>query len=455
MRARTSIAATVAVAVAIAAAGVLMVVVVDGVLSNSVEQSVVQRSRDVAAQLASSGVAVVQPILDAAPNDSTLIQVLYPSRRVGASSSTIAGEHALSSARPAAGSTEVSQVVVPFVDGEIYLVAATGVKLDNRVLTVIAAQSLHDVQRTRDLVAVLLLVGGPLLVIAAGFVTWLAVGKSLNGVDQISVQVEAISARELSQRVPVPPANDEIHRLAITMNHMLGRLESSAASQRRFIADASHELKSPLASMRASIDVARVLDSIEDWKSTAPILDDEVTRMTKLVADLLLLAKADEDQIKLRPALADLDDIVRDEAARLRAQTSFAVTCDCTPVQMLCDGERVAQGLRNLVDNAAGYAEKTVRISCSVRAGSAIICVEDDGPGIPEDMRAAAVRRFVRLDEHRARNSGGSGLGLSIVREIARLHGGELTLGSSTLGGLQISIELPLLATADSVATSL
>jgi len=324
----------------------------------------------------------------------------------------------------------------------------------NETATVLAAQSLAQVQRVYGLVGWLLLAASPLLLAAVGAVTWIAVGRSLRSVDRIRERVETIGASDLHERVPVPAAKDEVAALAHTMNRMLGRLEQSAAVQRQFIADASHELRSPLASMRVSLDVAQSVGGHDAWREAEPVLSDEVDRMTHLVGGLLMLAKADEGAISLQKVAVDLDDLMTSEARRLRAQTTLTVSSRIEAIQVAADPERLAQALRNLIDNAARFAEHRINVTVDKADDSAVLGVEDDGPGIPADRRESVLERFARLDDHRGRGQGGSGLGLSIASEIVCLHGGYIVVGESALGGAQVSLVLPLVGPGTTRASS-
>ena len=444
VRARSTIAAVLVVAVALIGGGVALVVVLKVALTSSVEQSVQQRARDVAAQIADEDIEAATPTIGAAAGDGTLVQVVNAAGAVVVSSSSIDGEPAIQTSAASGPEPVTSQVRLPFVDNDPYLVAAIAVQGRDEIVTVVTAQSLVQVQKVYSLVGWLLLLGSPFLLAAVGAVTWLAVGRSLHSVDRIRERVETIGASDLHERVPVPVAKDEVAALATTMNRMLGRLETSAATQRQFIADASHELRSPLTSMRASLDVAQTIGGGDAWVEAEPVLSDEVDRMTRLVGDLLLLAKADEGAVPLHRVDVDLDDLVASEARRLRSQTALAITTSIEPVRVIADPERLAQALRNLVDNAVRFAASEVHLTVAATSGGAVMSVADDGPGIPAEQRDSVLDRFVRLDDHRARDHGGAGLGLAIASEIARLHGGRILVGSSSLGGAQVSVLLPI-----------
>ncbi len=429
------------VLVALVVAGAGLVMVLQFALSSSVQQATEQRAKDIAAQIEAGGVDAALVTAGAAPGDTTIVQVLDASGAVLVSSSSIADEAAIV-APIAAGSGPVSvQTPLDFVDGADYQVVAVAAGGTGGPVTVVAAQSLVPVQRTVGVVVVALLLIAPLLLVAVGAVTWAAVGRSLASVDRIRQRVDSIGGGELDERVPVPPANDEIQRLAITMNLMLARLESAMASQRQFVADASHELRSPLASMRASLDVAGRRGG-DIGLDAQRVLDDEVERMTRLVGDLLLLARSEEHSLAKRRVDVDVDDILMAEARRLRAQSALVVQLDVEPARVHADPDQVAQAVRNLVDNAARFASSTIRLTSRSQGATVVLTVEDDGPGIPAEWRSDVFNRFVRLDEHRSRDEGGSGLGLAIVRQIARIHGGDAVIGASALGGAQVVLSL-------------
>lgn len=442
-RARSTIAAVSVVAIALLVGGGVMVVVLNVALTHSIRLSVEQRLQDVAAQIAEDHVEEAGATVAASPGDNTVVQVIGVGGTVLLASPAITGEPAILPGGKASAAITTQQLPLPFVDNARYLVASVQSSSLDGPVSVVAAQSLAPVERVVRLVIVLLLAGSPFLLAAVAAITWLAVGRSLGSVDRIRARVETIGGRDLVERVPVPESRDEIARLAVTMNHMLDRLESSAVAQRQFVADASHELKSPLASMRASLDVAQASTSGDVWAVTEPVLSDEVDRMTRLVADLLLLAKADEGALSMRHVDVDLDDLVADEVRRLRAQTALTVTTRIDPVRVVGDPARLAQALRNLVDNAARFSHAQIRLGVHASDTSATLTVEDDGPGIPIEGRDLVLRRFVRIDGHRARDHGGTGLGLAITAEIVRLHDGEVVIAQSDLGGAQVSLVLP------------
>ncbi len=309
---------------------------------------------------------------------------------------------------------------------------------------VVAGRSTEEVDDTLATVGALLAVSVPLVAGVVAVTTWIAVGRSLAPVERMRRQVDGMSASDLSQRVDEPPTRDEIGRLAHTMNGMLGRLEDAQAAQRRFVSDASHELKSPLASLRQYAEVAR---AHPDRISAAELSDavlDEGARLERLVQGMLVLTRADEGGLALAVTDVDLDDLLLAEASRLGALGAVAVDASgVQPARVRGDAALLRQLTRNLADNAARHARSAVVLTSVVTAGRAVITIEDDGAGIDPADRARVFERFVRLDEARARDAGGSGLGLAIVREIVRAHHGDVRVDAGPRGGARFVVSLP------------
>lgn len=309
---------------------------------------------------------------------------------------------------------------------------------------VVAGRSTEEVDVTLTTVGVLLAVSVPVVTAIVALTTWFAVGRSLAPVERMRRQVETLSASDLSARVDEPGTNDEIGRLAHTMNGMLSRLDESQVAQRRFVSDASHELKSPLASLRQFAEVAR---AHPDRISAAELSDavlDEGGRLERLVQGMLVLTRADEGGLALHPGDVDLDDLLLAEAARLRALGGVTVDVrGVQPARVRGDAALLRQVVRNLADNAARHARSGVVFTAEPAGGGAVLTVEDDGAGVAASERSRIFERFVRLDDARARDAGGSGLGLAIVREIVRAHGGDVRVDAGRSGGALFVVTLP------------
>ena len=309
---------------------------------------------------------------------------------------------------------------------------------------VIVGHSVADADEAVDTVVQLLFVALPIIDLVVYGLMFLVVGRALRPVERMRREVDEVTGTSLDRRIADPGTDDEIGRLATTMNRMLGRLDESQKAQRRFISDASHELKSPLASLRQYAEVARDYPDRMSEAELAEAVLDEGGRLERLVRNLLLLARVDEQSLGLATGVVDLDDLLLAEGSRLRGTTELSVdTSAVSAARVAGDAGLLGQVVRNLVDNAARHATSTVRLSVTEREQASIV-VEDDGEGVPEAERERVFERFVRLDEARGRDAGGTGLGLAIVRELVAAHGGTVTVATSTLGGARFTVTLPL-----------
>jgi signal transduction histidine kinase len=335
----------------------------------------------------------------------------------------------------------IGEAVETRVDGRPYLVAASGTEAD-RVLVV--ARSLREEQEATAATGRLLAIGVPLAVLLVGIVVWAVVSRALAPVERMRREVDGIGGDALDRRIAVPGSADEIDRLARTLNGMLARAEQSQLTQRRFVSDASHELRSPIATIRQHAEVARAHPDATAPGELADIVLAEGVRMQDLVEQLLLLARLDEHRAITRTAAVDLDDLALAEVRRLAAFSRITVDgAGIAPVRVTGDERLLARALRNLTDNALRHAATRVSVSTALSAGTAVVTVDDDGPGIPSDRREQVFERFARLDDSRARDSGGTGLGLAISREIVEAHGGSLRIDDAPMGGARLRIELP------------
>lgn len=307
-------------------------------------------------------------------------------------------------------------------------------------VTLVAERSLAEVDDTVANITSALLVGVPLLFALVAGLTWWIAGRALRPVEAIRAEAAAITGSTLHRRVPEPSSDDEVGRLARTMNSMLDRLEETSLRQRRFVSDASHELRSPVAAIRAQVEVAMRRGDSADWPEVGRRVLDEDERLEQAVAELLELARAEEGAA-IDPVEVDLDEIVLEECARVRR-----VPVDTSGVsagRVLGSAPQLARVVRNLLDNACRHAESKVAVTLGTRDGSVWMVVDDDGPGIPSEDRSRVFDRFTRLDEGRARDVGGVGLGLSMVHAIVERHGGVVTADAAPLGGARFVVRLP------------
>ncbi|MFJ4643147.1 ATP-binding protein [Streptomyces bobili] len=323
------------------------------------------------------------------------------------------------------------------VDGESadYRFAAVEVETEDRgTLTVYAGAPLSTERTAVRTALTVMLIGFPLVLAVVAGVTWLMTRRALRPVEGIRREMAAITASaDLARRVPEPDTHDEVARLARTTNETLAALEAAVERQRRFVADASHELRSPIASLRTQLEVGAAHPELLD----VPGAVEDTVRLQNLAADLLLLARLDAGE---RPAEArvDLAALAREEAAgRVR------VSVDAEPADVSGSRGQLRRVLANLLDNAQRHAREAVTVTVRREGGRAVVAVADDGDGVPEADRERVFERFVRLDAARSRDDGGAGLGLAIARDVAERHGGTLTVRGTPEGGALFELRLP------------
>ena len=346
------------------------------------------------------------PVLEVAGADEQLIQVMTPAGAVVAASPNMAGRPAVVRLAPG----QSARVVTPLDDDE-FVAVAEGAQTSDGPRIVLVARALVDVLDTTTVITRLLVIGLPLMVAVVALTTWFAVGRALAPVEAIRREVDAISAAQLHRRVPRPKADDEIGRLAATMNRMLERLESARNSQRRFVSDASHELRSPITTISQHAEVALAHPERVTAAELAEVVLAEQQRMQRLVEDLLLLARVDE-HVPLTRAAVDLDDLAFEEGHRLRSATSKRVdTSGVNAVRVQGDADALRRMLRNVGENAVRHASSRVDVTLVERGEEVVLTIDDDGPGIPDyragtgiaTLRAARRRPLARRGRQRSR----------------------------------------------------
>ncbi|MCX5327962.1 cell wall metabolism sensor histidine kinase WalK [Streptomyces sp. NBC_00140] len=396
VRVRATVVAALAVGLALIAGGAALVVGLRVELSNDVRDAARVRAREVA-RVIEAGRGV--PEVSVADAEEEFLQVVDERGTVVAASSNIEGLPALARLRPG-GSTEADTPI----DEDPFLVVAVGARDGDRRLTVLDGRTPAGVAEATSTVTRMLLVGVPVLLVLASAATWVAVGRTLR------------------------------------------RVAHAEAAQRRFVSDASHELRSPVATVRQHAEVALAHPGRTDAGALAGTVLDEAVRMQHFVDDLLLLARADEDAIRPARRPVDLDDLVFDEARRLRERQDGprVDSAGVSAGRVLGDEDALRRVVRNLGENAARHARSRVALTLGEAGGTVRLDVDDDGPGVPEGERARVFGRFVRLDEARARGEGGAGLGLAIVAELVAAHGGTVTVETAPeLGGARFTVKLP------------
>jgi signal transduction histidine kinase len=419
-------------------------------LRTSMEGSIESRERAEVAQLASlvrSG-APPRQLLEVSLADEHLVQVVDVAGTVLEATGPLRGAPALRPGTERADGSGITVARLPRLPAATseegpWLEVSTVAAGPRGQWTLHVVAPLRPVETSIRKASAELEFGLPALILLIGATVWFLAGRVLRPVEAIRSKVADSAGRDLRHRVPEPPHGDEIARLARTLNQMLDRLEASAARERRFVADASHELRSPLAAIQAQLDVALAHPERVDWVSAAHEISLETQRMQRIVEDLLLLAKADEGATALRPEPVDLDELLLAEARRLRDRDRVEVdVSQVSAARIMGDRDQLTQVVRNLLVNAERHATRRVRLELRLAGGEAQLVVADDGPGIPPADRERVFERFTRLDEARSRGRGGAGLGLAIVRQIVEAHGGTVTIADAH-SGARFVVRLP------------
>ena len=428
MRARTTLGATLVVAVALAIGAVSFYAVLSSSVSGSTAQAAQQRLEQLGDREGGPDVRGIDALED------EFVQLVGADGAVRAASED---------AREALGSTPLpvaDDAVTMTIDGEPMLIVSDDIDDDQ---TIVLAVSVEDDAETLATVATLLAVAVPLVLLLVAGTTWFVTGRALRPVTRIRQEVDGITAERLHQRVAVPDSADEVAALATTMNGMLDRLDAAATAQRRFVSDASHELRSPLATIRQHAELAQAHPAVTSIGELAEVVSEEGVRLQGIVESLLLLARLDEG-VTLHDEPVDLDDVALGEVRRLRAAGHEVDGSGIRAARVSGDPRLLGQLVRNLADNAARHARGRIAIGVTPSDQHVFVTIEDDGDGVPIEEREHIFERFVRLDEARSRDAGGSGLGLAIARGIAAAERGTVVVDESRWGGARFVITLPL-----------
>jgi len=437
VRVRTTTAAVAVVAAALVLGSVVLVLLLRASLLDGLEASAEQRASSIAEELEDGRTPTGVEDTDVEPEDDPeeepedeVWQVIGPDGQVKVSSQLLVEVLPVDNVASFALSGAESAYLVETEDAE-----------DGSVIAV--AVSREEVDDSVGALVPLLLIGLPVLLLVVGGTTWLMTGRALAPVDRIRAEVDGITSDRLERRVPEPGSRDEVQRLAETMNRMLERLQHARERQQQFVADASHELRSPLASIRQTAEVARAHPGALGEGELSEAVLEESARMERLVGQLLMLTRVDEGALVATPRDVDVDDLALTEGTRVRRSGLRVDTQAVAPGRVRGDPNALAQVARNLVDNAVRHAEDQIALTVRERDRTVELVVEDDGHGVAPDDRERIFERFVRLDEARGRDAGGSGLGLAIVAEIVRAHGGTVTVSDGRLGGAAFTVVLP------------
>jgi signal transduction histidine kinase len=439
VRFRVTALATLAVLAVLVATSAALVATERRSLSNNLEETLAQRADELGAMV--TGDQLPAALVD---DEDTRAQVVTLDGRVLAATPSLL--HAVPiGPLPPPGRAQIVRTArrLPAGDGA-FRVLSRRIDGPHGPVVVHIAGALDDVQQSGRVLAAGLAVSVPAVTAVLAMLVWGLVGRTLRPVEALRSQVASITGEDLRRRVPQPAGGDEIARLARTMNGMLERVEQATARQRRFVADASHELRSPLTRIRSELEVDLAHPEVADSTGALRSALEEIGGLQRLVEDLLHLARSDAGASVVRRQPVDLDDIVLRESGRLRAGGRVRVDCSgVSAAQIPGDADQLARAVRNLTDNASRYADGVVTLTLAEHDHTAVLTVADDGPGIPAGQRGRVFERFTRLDAARSTTTGGAGLGLAITLDIVRRHHGTISIDPDHQPGTRFIITLP------------
>lgn len=442
VRVRVTLLATVLVALTLLGASIGLVSVQGRLLARGIEEALQQRVDNIAPTIGPDVSNLTLPV--EGDRQDSFVQLLDPHGRVVAASNNAKSFPAV--ARPLGPRANDRFSVATHLPSaaHTYRVLAHAIGSGRHGLTLVVAKNLDDVNESIHILKSSLARFVPFVVVLLAFLVWWLTGRVLRPVEAIRAEVAIIEGTKLNRRVPVPPRDDEIARLARTMNAMLDRIEDSSIRQQSFIADASHELRSPLARIRTHLEVCLAYPAVDEPSATYESLLADATELQTLIDDLLLAARSDASAMASASVVIDLDDLVVANAHRLRERSRVRVdTSAVSAARVAGDRGQLARVIRNLADNAERHAATKVAFAVREFGDNSVLVVSDDGLGIPAAQRSVVFDRFTRLDEARSRDEGGSGLGLAIAHEIVTRHGGTIEITSTEGQGARFVVTLP------------
>jgi len=443
LRFRLTAVATVVVATVLTVTALALIQLQRWQLLENLDASLEQRSQTIAGLVAEDPSAT--PLVT--DDDDRAVQLVDDSGTVLAASANLRGVQPLPDPFGETDRTEhlATRDDLP-LDDNAYRVLTTAITTAEGPAVLHVAETTDDMNDAIRLLGTALAASIPVIVaVLAGLMWWLT-GRTLKPVDQIRTEVDAINDADSTKRLQAPQRDDEIGRLAHTMNRMLDRLHDAAERQRRFVGDAAHELRTPLTRIRTNLDVDLSQPENADLTATAHEVRQETIGLQRLIDDLLHLARSDAGQASRHRQTVDLDDIVMEEIREQRDATP-AITIDAQEVSAAsldANPEHLARAVRNLLTNAAQHADTTVAVALREDDQQLVLTVTDDGPGVPVTHRDRIFERFARVDDARTRSDGGTGLGLAITKDIVNAHGGTINYDAGYTGGARFVISIPL-----------
>ena len=428
-------AALVAGTLIISAAGLVMLD--QRLLVRAVDETLIQRADNIEADVARGDLSAA--LRTEGDVEDSFAQIIDSNGQVVAATTNVASLPPMtSSLRPDLRDVFRTASVPPLSDHE-FRILARSVPSTNGMNTLVVAKNLDDVTESVSILMLSLAVSIPIAVSLLAAVVWWLMGRALAPVEAIRAEVSGMHAADLHKRVPVRNNDDEISRLARTMNALLERVEQATNRQREFVADASHELRGPLTRVRSLLEISIAHPETAKPEATYRSVLSDITGLQLLVDDLLFLTRSESGRQEVPDVAVDLDDLVLNEVKEIRARGRVGVDASAvSAARVRGDANQLKRAVSNLVSNAERHATTTITFELREYNGQSELVIADDGPGIPEEQREAVFQRFTRLDDARSRDSGGAGLGLAIVHDIVARHSGTVSIGTSATGGARM-----------------
>jgi signal transduction histidine kinase len=434
----------VAVVVVLGAVGLIVVRAVDSHLLGQVDRGLINSGNYLGARIAHNEfVPVTEPA-------DQLGQGLSPSGQLLGESANIHGMPPLVGIR----SSDKLPLFRTIHDNRFGYVRLFEQRVTPHGLILVTGQQINEVVEAGHSLTELLAIILPLLAVLLGVLIWIVVSRTMRRVEGMRGAVAEISDRKLDDRIPLSGSGDELDRLAVTMNGMLDRLTTAVTRERRFVADASHELRSPIASLHAAFEVSRRNRTAgRRWNEDAVL--SALQRLDILAEELLVLDSVGRPCVGRGPELVDIDELVLEQVDQLRHLTELDLDVGrVSGGQVFAREVDMMRIIENLSSNACRHAVNRIGFAVTETEGRVLLSVTDDGPGIPDEMRVQVFERFARLDSERSRHDGGSGLGLAIVTELVESYGGRVWVESALPHGARFVVELPAPVTEDRTSRS-
>jgi signal transduction histidine kinase len=426
-------AALVAATLIVSAAGLVMLD--QRLLLRAVDETLVQRADNIEADVARGAIAAA--LRSEGDREDSFVQIIDGDGLVIGATTNVASLPAVTSPLGPDFREVFRRVSTPPLSEHEFRILARAVPSTNGINTLVVAKNLDDITESVRVLMLSLAISIPIAVSLLAALVWWLMGRALAPVEAIRAEVSGMHGADLHRRVPVRNNDDEISRLAATMNALLERVEHATNRQREFVGDASHELRGPLTRIRSLLELSIAHPATAKPEATYRSVLSDITKLQQLVDDLLFLARSESGRQEVSDV--DLDDLVLDQVRELRARGRVRVdTSAVSAARVRGDANQLKRAISNLASNAERHAATTITFELREYDGQSELVVADDGPGIPEEQRDAVFQRFTRLDDARSRDSGGAGLGLAIVHDIVARHSGTVSIGTSEQGGTRM-----------------